>query len=154
MRNLFRQIKDFLFYLLVGVYWGFIGGLIVSMGAFTARYKPFWCLGFTLFFMLFHLSDFKEFYGDKNWLALSGRFIALFAITSFILSIFFLALGGFVYIDVFDLFGALGIMVASIIVVTTWMLLKQYGNQNWLYREFAKTVDGLHIMGVLWKNEN
>ena len=152
MKRIFGLIKDFLFFTFVGVYWGFIGGIIVSMGAFTARYKPFWCLGFTFFFMLFHLSDFKRYFEERNWLSLTGRFIVLFAITSFILSIFFLAFGGFVNIDIFDIFGALTVMCVSIIVVTTWMLLKQYGKNTWLYREFEKIVDGLHVLGVLWKN--
>ena len=149
---MFGKIKDFLFFTLVGVYWGFIGGIIVSMGAFTARYKPFWCLAFTAFFMLFHLSDFKKFYEERNWLSFAGRFIVLYAITSFILSIFFLAFGGFVNIDIFDIFGALTVMCASIIVVTTWLLLKQYANQTQFFQELEKIVDGLYVLGVFWKN--
>ncbi len=142
-----------MFFTLVGVYWGFIGGLMISMGAFTARYRPFWCLGFTCFFMLFHLSDFKKFYDERNWLALTGRFIALYGITAFIISFFVLIFGGFTQIDIFDIVGFPIVMLASIIVVTVWMLLKQYGEHTWLYREFAKVVDGLHVIGVLWKNE-
>ena len=152
--DLFRKIKDFLFFTFVGIYWGFIGGLMVSMAAFTIRYRPFWCLGFTGFFMLFHLSDFKKFYDERNWLALTGRFVALYGMTSFIISMFVLAFGGFSQVDIFDLVGFLSVMVASILVTTIWMLLKQYWNETWLYREFAKVVDGLHVIGVLWKNED
>ena len=152
MKKFFGQLKDFLFFTVVGVYWGFIGGIIISMGAFTVRYKPFWCLGFTAFFMLFHLSDFKKFYEERNWLSLTGRFIVLYAITSFIISIFFLAFGGFQSIDIFDIIGFLTLMSISIIAVTVWMLLKQYAHQTRLYRELEKVVDGLYVLGVFWKN--
>jgi len=152
MKNMLVHIKDFLFFTVVGIYWGFIGGLIVSMALFTARHTPFWCLGFTGFFLLFHLSDFKRFFAEKNWLAVTGRFISLFAITSFIVSIFALAFGAFVSIDFFDVFGFLIVMPLSIITVTFWMLLKKYANQTWIYREFEKIVDGLHVIGVFWKN--
>lgn len=152
MKKLYERIRDFLFFALVGVYWGFIGGLIASMAAFTMRYCPFWCLGFTAFFVLFHLSDFLKFYREKNWLAFSGRLISLFAITAFLVSIFALAFGGFSTVDVFDAFGFIFLMILSIVAVTFWILLKQYGSQTWLYKELEKIVDGLYVLGVFWKN--
>jgi hypothetical protein len=152
MKRLFERLKDFLFFAVVGVYWGFIGGLIASMAAFTMRYCPFWCLGFTGFFVLFHLSDFKKFYLEKNWLAFSGRLISLFAITAFLVSIFALAFGGFSSVDIFDALGFLTLMTASIFLVTFWILLKQYGNQTRVYKELEKIVDGLYVLGVFWKN--
>lgn len=151
MRNFFGKIKDFLFFAFVGTYWGFIYGLAASMAIFTARHFPFWCLGFTFFFVLFHLSDFKIFFEQRNWFAVTGRFIALFSVTSFIVSLFALAFGGYVAMDIFDLFGFLILMPVSMLGVAFWTLLKQYGNQTRLYTELEKIVDGLHVLGVLWK---
>ena len=151
MRKTFGKIKEFLFFSLVGRYWGFIFGLAVSMAVFTARHFSFWCLGFTAFFVLFHLSDFRQFIADKNWFAVTGRFIALFSITSFIVSFFVLIFGGYESLDIFDIFGFLIVMPVSMIVATLGTLLKQYGNQTRFYQELEKIVDGLHVLGVLWK---
>ena len=152
MKRIFDAIKEFLFFTAVGLFRGFIGGLMLPMAIFTARHKPFWCLGLTAFFVLFHLSDFREFFAKKNWMAITGRFVALFSITSFIVSIFVFSLGTFESIDIFDVLGFLILMPASIIAVTIWTLLKQYGSETRLYAELEKIVDGLHVLGVLWKN--
>jgi len=151
MRNFFEKVKDILLFTIIGLFWGFIGGIIVSMTIFTARHKPFWCLGFTAFFILFHLSDFQKFFADKNWMAGVGRFIALFTITSFIVSLFVFSFGAFERLDIFDIFAFIISMPLSIFAVTFWVLLKQYGRQTRLYIELAKIVDGLHVLGVLWK---
>lgn len=121
------------------------------MAIITARHKPFWCLGFTAFFILFHLSDFKEFFARRNWLAITGRFGALFAITSFIVSIFVFALGAFSAMDIFDIFVFLILIPVSVSAYTFRTLLKQYGSETRLYKELEKIIRGLHVLGVLWK---
>lgn len=151
MRNFFEKVKDIFLFTIIGLFWGFIGGLIVSMTIFAARHKPFWCLGFTAFFILFHLTDFQKFFTDKNWMAIVGRFIALFTITAFIVSLFVFSLGAFEAADIFDILVFMISIPFSISAVTFWTLLKQYGNQTRLYIELAKVVDGLHVLGVLWK---
>jgi hypothetical protein len=151
MRNFFGRIKDFLFFTFFGLFWGFIGGLMVAMGIYAARYKPFWCLGVTAFFMCFHLSDFQSFFRKKNWMAMTGRFFALFAIASGIVSLLVFSLA-FKGMDILDAFGFLILVPVSIFIVTFYVLLRKYGSHTRLYRELEKIVDGLHVLGVLWKN--
>ena len=152
MKDFFGRLKDFLFFTFFGLFWGFIGGLMLAMAVYAARYKPFWCLGATVFFMLFHLSDFQNFFRKRNWMAMTGRFFALFAIASGIVSLFVFALSAYERIDIFDALGFLILMPASIFAVTFYVLLRKYGSHTRLYKEIEKVVDGLHVLGVLWKN--
>lgn len=152
MRNLFRQIKDFLFFTFFGLFWGLIGGFILPMAFYAARYKPFWCLGVTAFFVLFHLSDFQQFFRERNWMAMTGRFFILFAITSGIVSLFVFALGAYRGIDFIDALAILILFPASIFSVTFYVLLRKYGSETGLYKELEKVIDGLHVLGVFWKN--
>jgi hypothetical protein len=140
-----------LFFTFFGLFWGFIGGLMLVMTIYAVRHNPFWCLGVTAFFMCFHLSDFQSFFRNKNWMAMTGRFLALFAIASGIVSLFVFALA-FQGMDIFDALGSLILMPAAIFSATFYVLLRKYGSHTRLYKEIEKIVDGLHVLGVLWKN--
>lgn len=150
MKNFFFEIKEFFQNVLFGAYWGFICGLGSTMAVFTIHHLPFWCFGVSLFFVLFHLSDFKKFYEEKNWLAFSGRYIALLAITAFIVSLFaftFQAFGKFHFFDIFiPLLTPIGIFAGIV-----WVLLERYGQHTVCYRECAKIIDGLYALGIFWR---
>lgn len=84
-------------------------------------------------------------------MAMTGRFFALFAIASGIVSLLVFSLA-FKGMDILDAFGFLILVPVSIFIVTFYVLLRKYGSHTRLYRELEKIVDGLHVLGVLWKN--
>ncbi len=148
-----RRIADKLIYLLItsatAVFRGFVIGLIISMAIYTIRHYPLWTLGFTCFFSAFNLSDLKRFHAERNWFALCGRVIFLYAITGGIVSFVVLAINGPAGADEYDLYIAFSVVAAAVPAALGWTLLVTYGAETSLYREVVGVIDGLKARGVL-----
>lgn len=151
MRNIFERFVEVLKNTGYGLIIGLIGGLIITMSLIAIHHKPLWCLGTTVFFMLFHLGDFKRFYREKNWMAVSGRIVVIFAIASFITSFIVLAIIDFDPSNLVDHIIILGSILFSIIAATFLVFLEYYGRHTRLYKDFWKTIEGFKVIGVFWK---
>lgn len=151
MKNFFRKVADFLIFTAIGLFYGFIGGLGISMAFYTMRHHYLWCAGVMCFFLIFHFDDLKNYKRDKDWLAFSGRLVTLFAMTSFIISVIIFGIGAINALDLLDI-GAFIIFIPLTMAISSfWMILSRFGQNTRLYLKIDKTIKGLHVVGVFWK---
>jgi hypothetical protein len=151
MHKIIDLITDIFWWLV----WILINGLVIGLGVFLTilftRYAFLWALLITTFFVPFHWSDLKTFYFDKNWLALIGRSICLYAISSFLIG-FVAFVSGLIEIT-FDLFDVTVFYISvslSFICVSGWAILVRFFPASRLYTNIKKTFDGLYKLGILW----
>lgn len=142
------------------IFWRFVGvliyGLVIGLGVYLTilftRYAFLWALLVTTFFLPFHISDLQIFYRGKNWLALIGRLICLYTISSFI-SGFVAFTSGLIKIK-FDLFDRTVLIIAvflSYICFAFWAILVRFFPESRLYTNIKKTFDGLYVLGIFWR---
>ncbi|MEZ5426084.1 MAG: hypothetical protein R2747_07465 [Pyrinomonadaceae bacterium] len=152
--NKFIEFLKKIFWLAVFVLiWGTVGGLALFLTVIISRYGYFVALSVTAFFSLFHLSDLKTFFAERNWMAFAGRLFCLYVLGAFI--------GGFVAfasglkrvsLDRLDHIILAGCFVFSFSVMAFWVILANFFDRSRLYRDIQKIVEGLKVIGVFWKD--
>lgn len=94
MRKFLEMIREIIFSLINGIIWSIASSIGVFFTAASIVQAPIITFFVTLFFILFHLSDLKNFYRDKEWLLAFSRFFFLYLISAALTGMFRLAWTG------------------------------------------------------------
>lgn len=151
MNKIVVLIKDFFWNLLFIFIWGIVGGLAMFMAILFTRHAFIWALLVTGFFSLFHLSNLRRFFIERNWLAFFGRLSCLYVISAFIAGL--VAFAGELLEIKFDLLNFIIFvlsMILSLSFVAFWTILEKYFSHTRFYQNIQKTIDGLRAIGMLW----
>ena len=135
---------------LVGLFVGLLGGIVVSISLAFIILSPVWIFLTAAFFSLFHLSDFRRMFREKQWLGIIGRAVILLAFSSY--------LAGFIC---FSIIGAPYLMVLSMLPLVPfgmlcglgWIWTDKYFPENPILRWFDEVGRGAYKLGAFWKND-
>ncbi len=153
MEKFTKFIKDIFWTFIFISIWGIVGGLGLFMTVIFTFYAYLWAIFLTGFFSLFHFSDLKNFFIQKNWLAFFGRLVCLHILSSAICG--YIAFGsGLLWVE-FNRFVStvlIGSLIFSYIFVAFWTIVIKFFAETRFYKNVRKTIEGLHVLGVLWRN--
>lgn len=154
VNKILNKISNLFWIFAASIIWGIVGGLMLFMTIESTRYGFIYVFIFTLFFLPFHLSDYKTFIDEKNWLAFTGRSICLYAIGACVGGFIFVAAGWIEFsIDKIDMYLMAFSILISYFCVSFWLILNNFFHNSRLFKYIFEIVDGMHILGVLWKSE-
>lgn len=146
-------ITDLFWIFMAGLIWGTVGGIVIFIAFAFTRYGFIYALLVTAFFSIFHLSDFKRFILNRNWMAFTGRAVCLYSICAFIGGLVALASGLILpNVDQIDMYVMILCFLISYAGIFFWLILNNFFYKTRFYKNLFEIVDGLHVIGVLWRN--
>lgn len=156
MKILIRKIHSFTTEFLWLIILWLIGGIVGGFGLFIVigftRRGFVYALLVTVLFLPFHISDYRHFFRQKNWIAIVGRSLSLYFIAAYVGG-FVATMGGLmsISIDVFDQLILLACLLFSYFVLGFGLILYTFFKESRVYKYFQDIFDGMHLMGVLWR---
>lgn len=156
MKTLIKKIHKFIseiFWLFIfWLIYGTVGGLGLFIVIGFTRYGFIYALIVTVLFLPFHISDYRIFFRQHNWIAIVGRSLSLYFIGAAI-SGFVATMGGLVSIshDFLDQLILLGCLIFSYLVLGLKLILDAFFRESRVYKFFEDVYEGMYSMGVLWR---
>jgi hypothetical protein len=150
MRKFLEMVREIIFSLINGIIWSIAGSFGVFFTAASIVQAPIITLFVTLFFLLFHLSDLKTFYDDKEWLLIFSRFFFLYLFSAALTGMFRLAWTGGGIDNIYLILLIPASFVILLPVMTVYFFCARNYPDGVVMSKLQNLIEGGKKYGVFW----
>jgi hypothetical protein len=159
MPQLIKKVKEFsvkildLFFTFFLISWGtLVVGTGLYLGIMFAYYGLYWVLGGMCFFLIFHLGDLRDFFKERNFIAIIGRLLCLYGLTSFIAGFIAYASGAYrIKESLFSEIALIFSIALSLLTVIIAVITYRYLWHSSVPKFFRNILDKLYESGIFWR---
>lgn len=144
--------KFIIIFFLAGILGGALFGFTFALCILGLIYSPELCLFFSLIISLFYIPSIWRQIKQKTYLVIIRKFIEILFFAT-LLNCLFLLEEEIITFNSLEWNVIYICLAITIFPLTIYLILEEYYNESWLYKEISHIVNGMQIYGLLPKDE-